>query len=318
MTCTTDGLPGPANGFFNDDCSGLQLAITIQMIWSMLSNAFIVSFFFALLSKSDARSIQIIFSKKLCVNVVDGKVCTSVQCYDLDSAYPLVECHARMYLIDHKMKFHPLRLLEPNDDLGGVLYPSAPTKIIHHIDHHSPLSPRRMPLIESDNGLALRSVDSATANREEIICPVCGEGYGTYERLRKHIKYARIVEEQDGYPTEGTHLGYEMPDTSPTTLEEVQRYIEHMLSEIVVVVEAIDPQLSGTFQALQSYKYDDIEFGADFERCMYSENNKFKVDLFKFHDIVYDDSMYSSRDLKDEDGRCKICPIESKSESESI
>ncbi len=192
------------------------------------------------------------------------------------------------------MKFHPLRLLEPNDDLGGVLYPSAPTTIIHHIDHHSALSPIHMPLVEPSQGLILRSVDSGTANREEILCPVCGEAYGTYDRLERHIRYARIVEEQDDYPIEGTHRGFEMPDTTPVTLEQVQRHIERNLSEIVVVVEAIDPQLSGTFQALQSYKYEDIEFGADFEECMFTQDNKFQVDLLKFHGVVYDDSMYES------------------------
>ena len=211
-----------------------------------------------------------------------------------DCANPLVECHARLYLIDHKMKFHPLRLLEPNDELGGVLYPSAPTSIIHHVDHHSPLSPTRMPLVENAHGLALRSVDSATASREEILCPVCGECYGTYERLAKHVKYAQIVEEQDDYPIEGTHREFELPDTTPVSLEQVQRHIEHSLSEIVVVVEAIDPQLSGTFQALQSYKYDDIEFGADFERCMFIKGDKFAVDFLKFHGVIYNDAMYNS------------------------
>lgn len=298
-TCTTVGygLPGSSNGFFNSNCKGVQIAITIQMIWSMLSNAFLVSFLFAVISKSETRSIQIVYSKKLCINVINGKVCINVRCYDLDSSHPLVECHARMYLIDHNMKFHPLRLLEPNDDLGGCLYPSVPTSIIHHIDHHSALSPGIMPLVESNHGLALRSVDSATANREEIICPVCGEAYGSYDRLVKHIEYARIVEKQDGYPTEGTHLGFTMPDIFPITLTEVQRHIESTLSEIVVVVEAIDPQLSGTFQALQSYKYDDIEFGANFEKCMYIRNNKFVVDLLKFHGIIYDDGMYTSKDF---------------------
>jgi len=84
-TCTTVGygLPGSANGFFNSDCEGLQIAITFQMMWSMFSNAFLVSFLFALMSKSETRSIQIIFSKKLCVNVVDDKVCINVRCYDL-------------------------------------------------------------------------------------------------------------------------------------------------------------------------------------------------------------------------------------------
>jgi hypothetical protein len=126
------------------------------------------------------------------------------------------------------------------------------------------------------------------------LCPICGESYGSYDRLLKHIRYVRIVEERDDYPVEGTHLGFQMPDTSPLTLAEVQRHIESKLSEIVVVVEAIDPQLSGTFQALQSYKYDDIEFGANFENCMSTKDNKFVVDLMKFHGIIYDDGMYDS------------------------
>jgi hypothetical protein len=282
------------------------------MIWSMLSNAFLVSFIFAQMSKSETRSNLIIFSKKLCVNVIDGMVRMNVRCYDLDPAHPLVECHVRMYLVDANMKLHPLRLIEPNDNQGGHLYPSAPTTIAHHIDHHSALSPRSMPLVEGSYGMTLRSADSAVANREEIICPVCGESYGTYDRLVKHINYARIVETQDGYPIEGTHRGFEMPDTTPITLAEVQRHTERHLSEILVVLEAIDPQLSGTFQALQSYKYDEIEFGANFQKCMITKNNKFVVDLNKFHGIVYDDGMYTSSEfiskfMGGNDNQCQPC-----------
>jgi hypothetical protein len=79
-TCTTVGygLPGSKTGFFKQGCNGIQAAITFQLVWSMLYNAFLVSFFFALLSKSENRSIQVIFSNKLCINVIDGKVCANV------------------------------------------------------------------------------------------------------------------------------------------------------------------------------------------------------------------------------------------------
>jgi len=311
------GLPGSTNAFFEDHCTLVQGLICAQMIWSMLANAFLTGFMFAVLSKSENRSVQIVFSNKLIINVIDGKVCANVRCYDLDSAFPLVECHCRMYLVDHKMKFHPLRLIEPNDELGGVLYPSAPTSIIHHIDHHSALSPVAMPLTEGDHGLVLRSIDSATASREEIVCPVCGEAYGTYARLMKHIRYAQLSEERDGYPLEGSHLGFQMPDTSPITLEEVQRHVERKLSEIVVVVEAIDPQLSGTFQSLQSYKYDDIEFGAEFEQCLFHKQNKFFVDLTKFHDIVYKDDMYDRSDLSGWNKKMAMKGTSSRSDSNS-
>lgn len=80
-----------------------------------------------------------------------------------------------------------------------------------------------------------------------------------------------------------------MPDTSPITVDEVRRHIERTLSEIIVVVEAIDPQLSGTFQAVQSYKYDNIEFNCRFERCLFVRDQKFCVDMERFHGIQYDD-----------------------------
>mmetsp|Transcript_20568 Transcript_20568/g.38503 ORF Transcript_20568/g.38503 Transcript_20568/m.38503 type:complete len:358 (-) Transcript_20568:731-1804(-) len=289
LNLSTDSLPGSTNAFFEKGCSQLQVTIFAQMMWSMMFNAFLFAFFYSLLSKSEFRSTQIVFTNKLLINSKGGKIFARLQCYDIDSAYPLVEAHARMYFLDHKMKMHPLRLADPNDDMGGMLYPSVPTDIVHHIDHHSALSPRKLPFIENDNGLVLRSLDSYTCNREEIICPVCGEAYGTYERLKKHIEYNAMIEEREKYPKRKSHVGFAMPDIEPISLEEVREHIERTLSEIVVVVEAIDPQLSGTFQSLQSYKFEDIEFDAEFAKCMYVEGNAFAVDMDKFHAIEYRD-----------------------------
>jgi Inward rectifier potassium channel C-terminal domain len=101
-----------------------------------------------------------------------------------------------------------------------------------------------------------------------------------------------MIETREGYePREKSHLGYKFPNISPITLEEVQQHIERTLSEIIVVVEGIDPQLSGTFQSIQSYKYEDIEFGADFQRCLFVQDNKFSVDLRLFHDVVFLDHL---------------------------
>ena len=267
------------------------------MLWSMLFNAFLFAFFYSQLSKSERRSLQLVFSDKLCINVSkDGRVCASVQCYDIDSAFPVVEAHARMYLLDHKLQMNPLRLINPDDNLGGMLYPSIPQKIIHHIDHHSALSPTRghlMPLLASsrtNSAIPLRSCDSTNTDREEIICPVCGESFGTYDRLAAHVRFNKMIEKQEGYPIEDSHQAFEMPDTSPLTLQEVTDHIEKTMSEIVVVVEAIDPQLSGTFQANQSYKYEDIVFGAEHETCTsITPNNKLLVNMKAFHEIHYSD-----------------------------
>jgi hypothetical protein len=279
-------LPGSTNAFFEGNCPSVQVAIYAQMTWSMMFNAFLFAFFYATLSKCESRGTQVVFGNKICLKYDnDGRVLVNARCYDIDSAFPVVEAHVRMYVMDRNMKLHVLRLHSPNDELGAMLYTSFPTELNHHVDSHSALSPRKMPLVMDSQGLGLRSLDSSTASREEIECPVCGEAYGTYERLWKHVQYNRIVEEKDDYPRETTHLGFIMPDITPISLQEVKKYIEHNMSEIIFVVEGIDPQVSGTFQALQSYKYEDIAWEGEFEPCLSVRNNKFSVDMSKFHGV---------------------------------
>jgi hypothetical protein len=78
-----------------------------------------------------------------------------------------------------------------------------------------------------------------------------------------------MVEVREGYPPENAHCGFVVPpEPEAITLSDIQHHFEHTQSEIIVVVEAIDPQLSWTFQSLQSYTYEDIMFGEDFEKCM--------------------------------------------------
>lgn len=278
-------------------------------------NAFLLAFFYTKMANCENRSIQVVFADKLCVNVRDfthGKViedegdeyhssfydedevfrnsgvCLNVRCYDIDSAYPVVEAHVRMYLIDKDLKLHVLRIMEPDDEMGGMLYTSLPSEVFHHVDHHSPLRPAKykMPFLAEAHGMKFRAIDSQTGNRDEIICPVCGEAYGTYERFRNHIRYQKMVEEHDDYPVEESHRCLEVPDDIATlTLEDVQEYMSKNMAEIIVVVEGIDPQVSGTFQALQSYKYDDICWDGEFVKCLHIDKGKFSVCMEKFHQV---------------------------------
>lgn len=292
-------------------------------------NAFLFAFFFTFLAKCENRSIQVVFADKMCINVknfttgrvihdqeeldvsheddVDevfknSGVCVNVRCYDIDSSYPVVETHARMYMMDKNMKLHTMRLQDPDDEMGGTLYTSIPTEITHHVDHHSPLSPphREMPFVNHSHGLVMRAADSATGSRDEIVCPVCGEAYGTYARLRSHVRYARLVETRDGFPKEDSHLSLEVPDRIPAvTMDEVRTYMSQNMAEIIVVVEGIDPQVSGTFQALQSYKYDDICWEGEFEPCLKVKFNKFHVCMEAFHKVRDPDEMLGSDDDDD-------------------
>ena len=306
------GLPSGSNGFFEQGCAHIQAPIYFQMVFNMLFNAFMFAFFYSQLSKSETRSVQLVFSNKLIIGVKDDQVYASVRCYDLDSANPLVEAHARMYMLDHRLKLKPLRIVDPDDDNGAFMHLSIPQEIIHEVDHYSALSPRSMPLTTTEKNstrLNLRSVDSTTGSRDAINCPICGETFATYRLLQAHCDYSKMIEEREEYPIEISHRSFVMPDITPISLSEVQQHVERTLSEIVVVVEAIDPQLSGTFQALQSYKYDDIEFGADFEHCMSVKENKIAVDMERFHNIKYDpeNSFYDCIACDNDNGNCIPC-----------
>ena len=219
-------------------------------MWSMLFNAFLFAFFYTSLSKCESRGLQVVFSNKIIIkeDKKTGKVLVSSRCYDIDAEFPVVEAHVRMYVMDRRMKMHNLRILDPDDDMGATLHISVPVEMQHHVDHHSALSPRGMPLIANPSGLCLRSSDSHAGNRDEIECPVCGELYGTYDRLRKHVRYQRIVEEQEEYPKEDTHLSFQMPEIRPITLQEVKTYIESFMSEIIVVVEGLTLKYLGPFR----------------------------------------------------------------------
>lgn len=112
----------------------------------------------------------------------------------------------------------------------------------------------------------------------------------------KHVKYQRIAEKKDDFPVEGTHLSVSEDDlkrpkyATTKDLKSVQEYFQSEVSEVIFVVEGIDPSVSGTFQALQSYRFEDIVWDntAHFHPCIgIDDTNKIlRADLNKFHDIV--------------------------------
>ena len=199
----------------------------------------------------------------------------------------------------------PLRILIPNDDLAGVLFLSLPSQVVHAIDGYSPLCPKAQSKCEASttvpsDGLHLRQVDSTTNSRDDVICPVCGEGYGTVERLITHGKYQKMAETADGYPYHGSHREVDWNEwrdlvkkSATWTIQQLEAYFRSAISEIVCVVEGIDPLASGTFQALHSYQIEDICFGsAHFADCVcLNREGQCVVDLDFFHRINEGDRM---------------------------
>ena len=217
-----------------------------------------------------------------------------LQCriYDVDSKHPIVEAHVRLYVVMRERPVpRPLRLLQPDDELGATLFLSFPTVVSHHMDLYSMLHPPRED-VEGvlPSGLILRQVDSSTASREEVICPICSESYGTHNRWTQHVRYQQMVERKEGYPVEGSHLSLMARDLKKpeiATMQEFQDYFREHVAELILVVEGIDPLLSGTFQSLHSYRYEDIVWNdsACFAPCVQVCGEQVQVDLDRFHQV---------------------------------
>lgn len=247
--------------------------------------------------------MQCIFSNKAIVTFEGNQVRFMFRTFDVDSVHPVVEAHVRLYGVTKDRPVpRPLRTLQPDDERHAMLFLSLPQVISHHIDVYSLLHPswsdddHPADAANSHNnrGLVLRQVDSASCNREEVICHICGDDYGTYDRWLRHVKFQQRLERKNGYPTEGTHLSIKPEEliwdryAPETDLKVLQRYFMDNISEIICVVEGIDPLTSGSFTALYSYRAADIvwEDGAVFGPCLRVKNDMLKVDLDRFHDVI--------------------------------
>ena len=190
----------------------------------------------------------------------------------------------------------PLRLLQPNDELGGSLFLSLPQVIFHHIDLYSVLHPPKVdnPLVAAKNGLDLRETDSTTCKRTEVICPVCSETFGTHDQWIRHVKYLQLAESLGKTPSLAAHDRIQEVELSldrykPTSnLETLRAHFEQEISEVICVVEGTDPLTSGAFSALHSYQASDIVWNhkSAFHPCISVDSSTYRVDLDLFHDIV--------------------------------
>ena len=265
--------------------------------------AFLIAIIIARIANAANRAAQCIFSNKAIVTFEGNQVRFMFRVFDVDSPHPVVEAHVRLYGVTKDRPVpRPLRTIQPNDDLGGMLFLSLPQVVSHHIDIYSLLHPPRddtphaaAPVNTHNNhGLVLRQVDSATCSREEVVCHVCGDDYGTHERWVRHVHFQQHLERKNGYPVEGTHLAIQPhelqnnPFVPEQDLKVLQNHFMDSISEVICVVEGIDPLTSGSFTALYSYRASDIvyENGASFRPCLRVEDDMFRVDLDRFHDVL--------------------------------
>mmetsp|Transcript_25365 Transcript_25365/g.41602 ORF Transcript_25365/g.41602 Transcript_25365/m.41602 type:complete len:349 (+) Transcript_25365:109-1155(+) len=162
-------------------------------------------------------------------------------------------------------------------------------------------------------GLDLRENDSYTGGQDGLRCVICGETYGTVANLIQHIRYNQHTEKHDDVPVLGSHQELDMEalfkekspsrisekngeaeessdqnvskdavididKPSPPWYDEYRNYLRESNIEIICIMEAIDPITSGTFQAIQSYTIEDIDFDVEFAPCVLADRDEGRKD----------------------------------------
>ena len=142
-----------------------------------------------------------------------------------------------------------MRLTQPDDDLGGHLFLSLPSNVIHHIDTSSPLCPRN-----------LRSA---------------------------RTRYPRVVKRYDDFEDGDNVFVNDHKKAYPNLREGINDHLNSADLEIIVLVEGIDALTSYTIQARHSYTVDDVEWDATFASCVYpDEDNIPHIDFDRFHKVI--------------------------------
>ena len=281
------------------------------MVFSFIFDGFLVTFLYTRIARAELRSTQLLFGNKALLKPIVyedscGRKITrwtlEVRVFDADASHPICEAHVRIYasILGQNQQLQVCRLLRPDDSLNGFLFTSVPYSIIHEIDFFSPLAPSVIRKLHKEhgewligwNGLERRESDARNQTSYGWVCPVCAMACGEMGRLFSHINYMKLQDRNTGIPVDRSHesIPDELLDFSHVQglqgmdVNSLKSHLKNI--EIICVVEGMDPITSGSFQALQSYTFDDLVFGGSFLPCVRMVEGEIVVDLDKFHRIL--------------------------------
>lgn len=171
------GLPGhpylKKNLNQTHGCYSGAMAILLHTLVMHILNALLIGILYARISRGTKRSSSIAFTDRAVIREIKGKLYFMFQTCELRK-HQLTEAHVRCYALcapaigdggdaglsegPTQIMQHPMRLLQPNDELGGTLLMALPSLVIHEIDAWSPFA-QKAGCCEDFPSLARRAVD---------------------------------------------------------------------------------------------------------------------------------------------------------------
>jgi hypothetical protein len=208
-------------------------------LWSLISR---------MLPCRKRAGVRVIFSNQAIVGYRKDLQCPCFQfrLFDMDGRHHVVQATCTTYVVTQRSPVPlPLRMIVPADDVGSLLFLSLPNEVVHAIDNDSLLAPD--PTAASAMGKP-RGLSNDAEEPRDIYCPICGEPYDTVNNLIQHGKYQNIVETHDKFPYIGSHQEVDWDEWEKVmtksrfwSISQLQEYFETNLSEVICIVEGIDP-----------------------------------------------------------------------------
>jgi len=171
----------------------------------------------------------VLFSERAVIQEIDGSLYFMFQVCEMKH-HDLLEAQIRLYCIRHDedgaFATFPMRIQQPDDDLGASVLLILPTRVVHRIDNWSPLSPTSVVESRLGGGAAgrkvatalphslhapawsevpQRQVDAEQGNKATCVCPVCGDSFQNLQLLRRHTSYNAVQDVHNDVPEVHRH-----------------------------------------------------------------------------------------------------------------
>ncbi|GBG29156.1 Inward rectifier potassium channel 2 [Hondaea fermentalgiana] len=305
-TIMTIGYAFPGDRDYFSQCTSLVTFVTFESILGVICDSVCVGLVFARLSRAQTRAATIVFSDSAVVRRIHGKLSLMFQVAEMRK-HQLVEAHVRCYALSrHRcadgsplmyFRSDTMRLVKPDDELGGMLFMAFPSVVVHNLDTFSPLRPSTKPSTDATApnasrqnvfpGVLQRDCDIENGSRDLVHDAETPLSHGNQE---PEVKSPASQPSQMGASLSASSLSSSAsgPVLSAYEAEEEalkQYMIDHRV-EIICMVEGIDAVTSDTIQARHSYCFEDIMWHFDFVPCtLEDENGAAQLDFEQFHKV---------------------------------
>jgi len=244
---------GTVDPFFNQ-CGTAAFLITVQSLLGILLDSVFIGLVFSRLGRAQKRATSIVFSDKAVLQEIDGNVYFMFQACEIrDQSF--IEAHVRCIAIRHIhdparnrtiwFQHSRMRIQQPDDELGAMLFMALPSVVIHRIDQWSPLMPPPAHQRRNRSGassflrveepgrpstqlaqpsdrtyrphnpqlhyqfpdLILRAADAEDGNRSACTCKVCGNSFRSEKERKLHENYCAVDDRVSGHDVCSTSCG---------------------------------------------------------------------------------------------------------------